>query len=131
MLERSSLIGLAFSVVLLILDFYLLRERKIRGKAFVFWLMIGATVGLLSVVPSLISLFDLVFGTQFTVSALLATVFMFFLLALFYFHYRLNELQSMITKLAMEMSVRKYPRGSNPHNTKREASGKSSHEEKS
>jgi len=115
MYERYTLIGLAFSVVIIVLDFYLLKERKIRGKAFVFWLTLGAILGLFSVVPTLVSVFDFIFGTQFTVSAILATVFMFFLLTIFYFHYRISELQSMVAKLAMEMSVRKYAESDDPN----------------
>ena len=108
MWERYSLIGVAFSIVLIILDFYLLRKRKINGKGFVLWFIIGTIVGLLSAVPPLVSFVDFIFGTEFTISAFMGAGFLFFLLAIFYLYYKISELHSMLVKLAMEVSVAKH-----------------------
>lgn len=108
MWERYSLIGVAFSLVLIILDFYLLRKRKINGKGFVLWFIIGTIVGLLSAVPPLVSFVDFIFGTEFTISAFMGAGFLFFLLAIFYLYYKISELHSMLMKLAMEVSVAKH-----------------------
>jgi len=112
--ERYELIGLVFSLIIVVFDFYLLKERKIRGKAFVFWLVAATILGLFSVVPTLSSMVGLIFGTQFTISGIVAAFFLLFVLTTFYFHYRLNELQSMLTKLAMEISARKYTGSRDP-----------------
>jgi len=130
MFERYMLIGLVVSFIIVVLDFYLLKERKIKGKAFFFWLIVGSLLGLFSVFPTLILVFDLIFGTQFTVSAILLTVFLFFLLTTFYFHYRISELQSMLAKLAMEISVKKYTENNNPHDLSKKPWKNSSHENK-
>lgn len=108
MLERYSLVGLACSIVIIFLDFYLLRKRKIQGKGFAFWFLAGTILGLFSIAPSLVYVFSFIFGTQFTISSILGTGFLFFILAIFYLHYRLNELRSLLMKLTMEVSVIKY-----------------------
>jgi len=108
MLERYALIGIAFSLILIILDFYLLRKHKINGKGFVLWFITGAVVGLLSTVPSMTSFVYLIFGTEITISAFMAAGFLFFLFLTFYLYYKLSELHSLLMKLAMEVSVAKY-----------------------
>lgn len=108
MWERYSLIGIVFCIVLIILDFYLLRKRKINGKGFVLWFIIGMVVGLLFAVPPLLSFVYLMFGTEFTISAFVATGFLFFLFLSFYLYYKISELHGLLMKLAMEMSVAKY-----------------------
>lgn len=110
------------ALVLVAVDFYLLRNRKIRGKTFVVWLLIGAVVGLFSAVPTLISFITDLFGTEFTVSAVVAGVFILFLLTSFYFNYKISELQIMLTKLAMEISVKKYDEEKNPNTLKQQTS---------
>lgn len=110
MLERYSLVGLAFSLTILLLDFYLLRKRKIQGKGFVFWFVISTIVGLFSTVPFLFELLILFYGTQELLTALTVTGFFFFLLMFFYLYYQLSELHSQMMKLAMEISVAKYGR---------------------
>ena len=114
MLGRYSLIGLLFALSILLIDFYLLRKRKIQGRGFVFWFIIGVVLGLFSGVPALFSLFLILFGTGELVSAVMATGFFFFLLAFFYLHYRISELQSQVMKLAMKVSVGKYSQKRNP-----------------
>lgn len=108
MLGRYSLIGLLFAIFILLLDFYLLRKRKIQGRGFVFWFITGVVVGLFSGIPALFSLFLILFGTEELISAVTATGFLFFLVAFFYLHYRISELHSQVMKLAMEVSVVKY-----------------------
>ena len=118
MLERYTLIGLVFSLTILLFDFYLLRKRKIQGRGFVLWFMISAVVGLFSTVPYLFELLTLFYGTQELVTAITVTGFLFFLLIFFYLHYRLSELQSQLMKLAMEISVAKYGRKRSATNPK-------------
>lgn len=108
MLERYALIGIAFSLVLIILDFYLLRKRKINGKGFVLWFIIGTIVGLFSAAPSIVSYITIMFGTEFTISAFMAAGFLFFLFLTFYLYYKISELHSLLMKLVMEVSVAKY-----------------------
>jgi hypothetical protein len=108
MLERYALIGIAFSIVLIILNFYLLRKRRINGKGFVLWFIIGGVIGLLFAVPPVLSFVTLVFGTEFSISAFMSVGFMFLLFLTFYLYYKISELHSLLMKLAVEMSVAKY-----------------------
>jgi hypothetical protein len=108
MLGRYSLIGLLFALLILLLDFFLLRKRKIAGRGFVLWFVIGAVIGLFSGVPALFSLLTVLFGTEELISAVTVSGFFFFLLAFFYLYYRISELHSQVMKLAMELSVAKY-----------------------
>ena len=128
MWERYSLVGIAFSLVIVFLDFYLLRKGKIQGRNFVIWFIVGVLLGLFSAVPPLFGLIFIFFGTQNTVNAIMAAGFLFFLIAIFYLNYRLSEIHSLVTKLAMEISVAKYSkkRGepSNPKQSVRPEKGK-------
>ena len=108
MLSNYSVIGLLFALLILVMDFYLLKKRKIEGRGFVFWFITGVVLALFSGVPTLFSLFLLLFGTEQLISAVMATGFFFFLIAFFYIHYRISELQSQLMKLTMEISVAKY-----------------------
>lgn len=126
MLERYTLVGLAFTLMIILLDFYLLRKRRIQGRVFVLWVIIAAVVGLFSTVPFMFELLTLFYGTEELVTAITVTGFFFFLLMFFHLYYRLSELQSQLMKLAMEISVAKYgqkqratnPKSKNPENTK-------------
>lgn len=117
MFERFSLIGIGFSVAIIVMDFYVLRKRRVQGKAFVLWFMIGLIVGLFSSVPYLFELLTILFGTQQLASAVTATGILFLLLMVFYLHYRLSEIQSQLMKLAMETSVAKYDPKQTAQNT--------------
>lgn len=108
MLERYTLIGLAFSLALILSDLYLLRKRMIQGKGFVLWFLIGAIVGLFSTVPYFFELLVLFYGTQELVTALTVTGFLFFLLMFFYMYYRLTEMHRQLMKLAVELSAAKF-----------------------
>jgi len=72
--------------------------------------MVGAVVGLFSTVPFLFELLILIYGTQYLVTAITATGFLFFLLMFFYLYYRLSELHSQLMKLAMQISAAEYYR---------------------
>jgi len=112
--------------MIILLDFYLLRKRRIQGRVFVLWVIIAAVVGLFSTVPFMFELLTLFYGTEELVTAITVTGFFFFLLMFFHLYYRLSELQSQLMKLAMEISVAKYgqkqratnPKSKNPENTK-------------
>lgn len=108
MLERYTLIGVGVSLVIILLDLYLLRRRKITGRGFVFWLLIGAGLGLLSGAPPLISLIGTILGTAYTISTIVGAGFLFFLSVFFYLDYRIYKLELQIAKLAMELSVTRY-----------------------
>jgi len=90
-----------------------------QGKGFVFWFIVAVVVGLFSTVPYLFELLTLFYGTEYLVTAITVTGFLFFLLMFFYLYYRLSELHSQLMKLAMEISVAKYSRkrsSTNPKN---------------
>jgi hypothetical protein len=89
-------------------DFYLLRKRKIQGKGFAFWFTVGVVLGLFSTVPYLFELLTLLYGTEELISAVTATGFLFFLLVFLYMHSRISELQNLVMKLTMELSLIKH-----------------------
>jgi hypothetical protein len=108
MWEPYSLLGVLAAFILIAMDFYLLRKRKIQGRAFVLWFITGLVLALFSAVPPLISLVNLIVGAQFTISAVVAVGFLFFVFVFFYLDYRISELRSQLMKLAMEVSVAKF-----------------------
>jgi len=120
--ERYTLIGIAFSLAIVILDFYFLRKRRIEGKAFVLWFSIGLVVGVFSALPYLLELLTILFGTQELVSAVTATGFLFLLLLIFYLYSRISEIQSQLMKLAMEISVERYSQKHKPQSVKKSKS---------
>jgi hypothetical protein len=108
MWQPYSLLGVLAAFILIAMDFYLLRKRKIQGRAFVLWFVTGVVLALFSAVPPLISLVSLLVGTEFTISAVVAVGFLFFILVFFYLDYRISELRSQLMKLAIEVSVAKF-----------------------
>jgi len=120
LIERFTLVGLMFSLTIILLDFYLLRKRRIQGKGFVLWFLIGAVLGLFVTVPILFDLLTLFYGTEYVLTAITVTGFFFFLLMLFYLYYKLSELHSQLMKLTMEISVAKYGRKTSVANPKPE-----------
>jgi hypothetical protein len=103
-------VGTAFALAIILLDFYLLRKRKIQGKGFAFWFTVGVVLGLFSTVPYLFELLTLLYGTEELISAVTATGFLFFLLVFLYMHSRISELQNLVMKLVMELSLIKHER---------------------
>jgi hypothetical protein len=106
--ERYTLIGIAFSLILIILDFYLLRKRKINGKGFVLWFIIGVVISSFFLIPQTLSFVYQIFSTEFSISAFVAVGFMFFLLLTFYLYYKISELHSLLMKLTVKVSVAEY-----------------------
>ncbi|MCW3977069.1 MAG: DUF2304 domain-containing protein [Candidatus Bathyarchaeota archaeon] len=100
--------GTAFALAIILLDFYLLRKRKIQGKGFAFWFTVGVVLGLFSTVPYLFELLTLLYGTEELISAVTATGFLFFLLVFLFMHSRISELQNLVMKLTMELSLIKH-----------------------
>lgn len=105
MLERYSIIGVAFALGLIITDIALLRKRKITGRIFVFWFLIGIVVGVVSAAPVFLYFLSALFGAEFLLSSIIATGFSFFLILFFYLDYKISEIRSELRKLAMQMSV--------------------------
>lgn len=119
MWQAYSLIGVLVASLLIVLDFYLLRKRKIEGRAFVLWFIVGVVLALFSAVPPLVSLVYLIVGTELVVSTIVVVGFLFFLLVFFYLDYRISELRNKLMKLAMEVSVTKYgEKQNNPRDSK-------------
>lgn len=108
MWERYSLVGVLVSLVIILVDLYLLRKRKIDGGRFVLWFIVGLGLGLFSGIPPLFSLLWAFLGTEYTVSSIVGAGFLFFLSAFFYLDYRIYRLEIQLTKLAMEFSVTRY-----------------------
>jgi hypothetical protein len=107
-LERYSIIGLMFSAMIILLDLYLLKRRKIYASTFALWFLIGLAIGTLSVIPAFLTLLYVALGTEAVISAVIGTAFMVTLLMIFYFDYRLNELRDRLIKLTAEFSALKY-----------------------
>ena len=102
-----SLLGIVVAFILIVLDFYLLRKRKLQGRPFMLWFVVGVLLALFSAIPSLISFVYSLVGTDLLISAVVGVGFLFFLLIFFYLDYRISELRNQLMKLAMELSVAK------------------------
>jgi hypothetical protein len=112
--DRYLLIAFAVAILIIFLDLYLLRKGKTGGRNFVLWIVVGLLLGLFSAVPSLLAVLFLFFGTETLFNAIMASGLLFFLLAIFYLNYRISEMNSLLMKLAIEVSARKY--GENKQN---------------
>jgi hypothetical protein len=108
MLERYELIGLAFATILILADIMLLRKRKIEGKMFVFWFIIGIGVGFVSLAPFVLYFVMALFGAQFLLSSIIAAGFSFFLLLFFYLDYKISAIHSELMKLTVQFSATNY-----------------------
>jgi hypothetical protein len=107
-LPAYSIVGIAVAIVIIVADFYLLRKNKMQGRGFLLWLIIGGVVGLFSAVPALFGLISWAFQAETPVNAIMASGILFLLIAVFYIYYKLSEMHSLLMKLAMEVSVKKY-----------------------
>ena len=104
-LERYALVGLLFSIFFLVIDFYLIKKRKINGSTFVLWLAISIGIGTFSVVPAVYLIILEIVGTEVLISAITAVGFLFLLLIIFYLHIMVNELRDKVLKLTAEVSA--------------------------
>ena len=107
-LERYSIIGLIFSAIILVLDLYLLKRRKIEASTFTLWFILGLGIGTAAVFPAFLTLIYVVLGTEVVISAVTVTAFMVLLLMIFYLDYRVNEIKDRLLKLTAEFSALKY-----------------------
>lgn len=107
-IERYSIIGIAFSATIILIDLYLLKKRKISGGTFTRWFIIGFATGIVSSVPAVFTLFYVILGTEVLISAVTVMSFMVLLLLIFYMDYRLNDLNDKVMKLVAKMSAQEY-----------------------
>lgn len=110
-LARYSIIGIAFSVFILMVDFYLLKKQKIDGATFARWFIIGIVLGVVSLVPTFLTFLYVLIGTEGLVSAVTISSFMVLLTLIFYLDYKINRLNDMLMKLVALMSVERYQSG--------------------
>ena len=115
--ERYSIIGIVFSVIIVLIDLYLLKNRKISGGTFTRWFIIGFGIGIASLVPAVFTFLYMILGTEVLISAVTVTSFMVLLLLIFHMDYRLNSLNDKVMKLVVELSAYK-------HNPKRKKGGR-------
>ena len=119
MLARYSIVGIFFSAFILMVDLYLLKEKKIDGSTFTRWFIIGIVLGVVSFVPTFFTFLYMLIGTEVLVSAVTISSFMVLLTLIFYLDYRINRLNDMLMKLAALISVEKY-HSSRAHKEERE-----------
>lgn len=110
-LEGYVLLGLLFSLLLLILDFYLLKRRRINGFTFVVWLVVGVAIGTFAIVPTVYLVILRILGTEFAISAIVGVGFLSLLLITFYLHVLINDLRDKVMKLTAEVSALKFRNG--------------------
>lgn len=121
MWEGYSLLGILVAFVLLVLDFYLLRRRKLQARAFVLWFIVGVVLAVFSVVPPLVSFVYILVGTELIISTVVVVGFLFFILVFFYLDYKISELRDQVMKLAMELSLERFSKSQgNPDDRKTE-----------
>jgi hypothetical protein len=107
-IERYSIIGITFSALIILIDLYLLKKRKISGGTFTRWFIIAIGTGIVSSIPSIFTFFYVLLGTEVLISAVTVTSFMSLLLLIFYLDYRLNRLNDRLMKLVALVSAQEY-----------------------
>ena len=120
MLERYSIIGITFAVILVCIDLYLVKRRRIRAQTFTLWFMIAMAIGIFSTIPSLFEFLYIIFGTEALISSVTVVAFFSLLLLIFYLHFKLEELTVEVAKLVAEVSALQY----DPENKKRDERSK-------
>jgi hypothetical protein len=108
MIERYSIIGIAFSATIVLLDLYLLKKHKIDASTFTRWFIIGVAIGVVSLVPASLAFLYIILGTEVLISAVTVASFMTLLLLIFYLDYRLNKLNDRLVKLVALVSAQEY-----------------------
>jgi len=107
-IERYSIIGVAFSAIIILIDLYLLKKHKINGSTFTRWFVIGLAIGIVSLVPATLTFIYMILRTEVLISAVTVTSFMTLLLLIFYLDYKLNSVNDKLMKLVALVSAREY-----------------------
>jgi len=105
--ERYSLIGFLVSVIIIFLNFYLIKKRKITSSTFTIWLLIGVFISIISLIPSVYLLIFGIFGTQFLLSSITAAGFLFLISFIFYLNIMIDNLKDKVLKLTIVISASK------------------------
>lgn len=105
---RYSIIGLLFSVFIIVLNFYLIKKRKITSLTFTIWIIVGFLISIISIIPSVYSLIYDIFGTQFLLSSITAAGFLFLISFIFYLNVAIDGLKDKLMKLTVIVTASKF-----------------------
>ncbi len=108
MLQSYSFFGLAFSIVLIIIGFYLISKKRITAGTFVLWILLGVGIGLVSTVPFLLELIYNIFGTQLLLSSVTAVAFGLLLILILYLYIRVDTIEDKLNKIAVQTTLINY-----------------------
>ena len=98
-MERYTIIGLLFSILLFAINTYLFRRRKISAKMFTQWFIISMVIGLVALIPQAIRLVYIIAGTQYLATAFTGLAFLSLLLIIYYLQYKINQLSNKVNKI--------------------------------
>ncbi len=106
--EGYVVLGVAFSVAIMLLDIYLLKLHRVSSGTFARWFIIALAAGIVSLIPAILTVFTVFLGTQFVISAAALTSFLFLLLLIFYLDYRLGSIEGRLTILVANIASTQY-----------------------
>lgn len=110
-LAGYSILGLAFSALLIAVATYLLVKRRISPQLYILWFLIGGIAAVVSIAPGIISFTATILGTQYVISAVSITSTILLLSLVLYLFYRVDRLTDKVMKLtAVTSSLRAVPR---------------------
>jgi len=108
MVETYLLTALTIGIFFISISIIQLKRQKMGQGTFVIWSLIGFSAIIIGVVPSSVSLFQDLLGTQLSVSALLGIGVIFLFILVFYFHQKIDFLNQRITKLVSELAANRF-----------------------
>jgi len=126
MVESYLLAALIVGIFFISISIIQLKRQKIRQGTFVVWSLIGIAGISIALVPSSVSFFQSVLGTQFTVSALLGIATLSLFIIVFYLHQRADSLNQRMTKLITELALNRFYKNANSTDEKNDDFSKKS-----
>lgn len=110
-LAGYSILGLAFSALLIVVATYSLVKRRISPQLYILCLLIGGIAAVVSIAPEIVSFTATILGTQYVISAVSITSTILLLSLVLYLFYRVDRLTDKVMKLtAVTSSLRAVPR---------------------
>ncbi len=106
-IDRVRLLGVAFSLIIIVSVFWLVRERMIKEKYSLVWFLIGLFVLIMSLSNELMDWFSAVIGVYYPPSALFAIFIACAYLLLLNFSVTISGLKKHNKALAQELGLTK------------------------
>ena len=112
MVDIFSIIGFLLGVFFISISIIRLKKQNITQSTFVIWTFVGIIIAIISLVPSAIFAIQTFLGTDFILSAVFGTAFIFLAGLVFYLHQKVDMINQRITKLLAELGTYEFYKSS-------------------